>query len=242
MNSITMPSDSFIAGLKGLVTPGVVSKASAALGESEATVRKGLGAAVSTIFGTLASKADDRSFMSHVFDMVKDPAAESNVLGTSATLGGVGASSAAGIGGLGNRFMSALFANKMESVGKALSGFAGVKQSTAGSMLSLAGPLALSYLGRTVRKGGLDISGLSKMLLSQKNAIMRLVPSSLSSVLGFGPQITDASYRTVDTAVRKVSPARWLVPLTLILLAVLGLLWLFGGRSPAGYITKGNIP
>jgi outer membrane protein OmpA-like peptidoglycan-associated protein len=225
--------NSFIDGVRALITPNLVSKASSALGESEATVTKGLGAALSAIFGTLASRADDRSFMSRMFDMIKDPAAESNVLGMF-TGGGSESSSTS----LSSRFMSTLFGGKTDFVGQALSSFAGVKPSTASSLLSLAGPLALGYLGKTVRSGGMDISSLTSMLLSQKNSIMRLVPIGISSVLGSGLQLADTTSRSVNSAVQRVTPWRWLAPVLLLLLALWALVWLLSGRSAAGFVSK----
>jgi outer membrane protein OmpA-like peptidoglycan-associated protein len=219
---------SFIDSVKSLITPSLVSNVSTVLDESEATVTKGLGAALSTIFGTLASKADDRPFMSRVFEMVKDPAAETRLLGFPA-----GESSSTSLSG---RFMWALFGRRTDSVDRALSSFTGVTPSKAASLLNLASPLALGYLGKTVRTGGMDIAGLSNMLLTQKNAIIRLVPSSLSS--GMGPQLADTTYRTVDTAVRKPAPWRWLAPVLPLLLALWALVWLFDGRSAAGMVSR----
>jgi outer membrane protein OmpA-like peptidoglycan-associated protein len=230
---MAMQPNSFIDGVKALITPNLVSKASSALGESEATVSKGLGAALSAIFGVLASRAGDRSFMGRVFDMIKDPAAESNVLGMFSGAGSESSSTS-----LSTRFMSTLFGGKTDFVGQALSSFAGVKPSTASSLLSLAGPLALGYLGKTVRSGGMDLSSLTSMLLSQKNSIMRLVPGGISSVVGGGSQLADATSRTVNSAAQRVTPWRWLAPVLLLLLALWALVWLLSGRSAAGFVSK----
>ena len=231
--SMTMEQGGFIDGLRSLITPDVVAKASSAFGESEASVMKGLTAAVPMVMGGLAVKAGDRSLMSRVFDLVKDPAAEGSVLGNISSLLGPGSSSTPGVS-LGNRLMSMLFGSSTDSLGRALSNFAGVRPSTAASMLSLAAPLALGHLGRTVRSEGLDASGLSRMLLGQKNAILRLVPAAFSNVFGAGAQVA-------DTVVRKASPWRWVVPLLLAVLAVWLLVSLFGNRNPVDYITR-SIP
>jgi outer membrane protein OmpA-like peptidoglycan-associated protein len=228
--SMTMEQGGFIDGLRALITPDVVAKASSAFGESEASVTRGLGAALPMVFGALATKASDRSLISRVLDLAKDPAAEGGVLGNIANLIGPGAAGTPGAS-LGSRFMSMLFGSNMDSLGRTLSSFAGVRPSTAASMLSLAGPLALGYLGRTVRKEGLDASSLSNLLQGQKSAIMRLVPNALSNMIGAGSQ-------TAEAAVQKASSWRWLVPVVLGLLALWGLLWLFGSRGPAGLVSK----
>ena len=229
-SSMAMQPGNFIDGLKALVTPSLVTKASAALGESEATVTKGLGGALSTIFGALASKADDPGFMSTIFDMIKDPAAETNVFGAFTAPD-------ASSNSLSSRFMSALFGGRTESVGRTLSAFAGINPSSATSLMSIAGPLALGYLGRTVRNGRLDVSSLTNLLLTQKSSIMKLVPAGLSSVLGIRSEVANTAYRTADSAVQKAAPWRWLAPVLLLLLALWTLVWLFGGRN-GGLVNK----
>src|SRR5262245_36421784 len=107
--SIPMSSsgENLIDGLRALITPDVVSRASATYGESETAVSKGLGVALPTVLGALALKSSDRSFMSRVFDLVKDPAADSSP-GYVANLLGAGGAGLPGMG-LGNRLLSMLF-------------------------------------------------------------------------------------------------------------------------------------
>ena len=102
------PAGDLIDSLKALITPDVVAKASSVFGESEAAVTKGFGAAVPTVLGALANKASNRSFMSNVFDLIKEPAADSSILGNIASLLGTGASSSPAMG-LGSRLLSMLF-------------------------------------------------------------------------------------------------------------------------------------
>ena len=224
-----------IDSLKALITPDVVTKASSVFGESEAAITKGFGAALPTVLGALASKANDRSFMSRLFDLIKEPAADGSFLGNVTNLVGSGASSSP-VMSLGSRFLSMLFGSNTYSISNALSSFAGVKPSTGSSMLNIAGPLVLGLLGKTVRRSGLDSSGLASMLLEQKNSILGLVPNSLSNLLSSGAQAVEDAYRTAETAVRAASPWRWLLPVLLGLLALWGLFSLLG-RRPVTTVT-----
>jgi OmpA-OmpF porin, OOP family len=220
-----------IDSLKALITPDVVTKASSVFGESEAAITKGFGAALPTVLGALASKANDRSFMSRLFDLIKEPAADGSFLGNVTNLVGSAASSSP-VMSLGSRFLSMLFGGNTYSISNALSSVAGVKPSTGSSMLNIAGPLVLGLLGKTVRRSGLDSSGLASMLLEQKNSTLGLVPNSLSNLLSSGAQAVKDTYRTAETAVRAASPWRWLLPVLLGLLALWGLFSLLG-RRPA---------
>jgi OOP family OmpA-OmpF porin len=223
-------SGSLVDSLKALITPDVVSKASSVFGESEGAVTKGFGAVLPMVLGGLANKATDRSFMSKLFDLIKEPAADGSILGNVSNLIGSGASSWPGMG-LGSRLMSMLFGGSTSGLSNALSNFAGLKPSTASSLLSMAAPLVLSFLGKTVRREGLDSAGLTNMLLGQKSSILGLLPNSLSSVLDVGRETAQATYRTAETVVRKASPWRWLLPVLLGLLALWGLFSLFGRRE-----------
>ena len=223
---MTMEPAAFIDGMRALITREVVANASITFGESEASVTRGLTAALPMVLGALATKAGNRSLMSRIFDLIQDPAAEDCAPGNVANLVGPRASITLGVS-LGNRFVSLLLGNNTESIGRVLSSFAGVRLSTAASMLSLAGPLALGYLGKTVRREGLDVSGLSSRLLAQRNAIMRFIPNAFTSVPGFGPQMA-------DTVVQKTTPWKWVVPLLLALLAIWVLVSILGNRSAAG--------
>ena len=227
------PAGDLIDNLKALITPDVVAKASSVFGESEAAVTKGFGAALPTVLGALASKADDRSLMSRLFDLIKEPAADGSFLSNITNLVGSAASSSP-VMSLGSRFLPMLFGGNTYSVGNALSSFAGLKPSTGSSMLNIAGPLVLGFLGKSVRRSGLDSTGLSSMLLEQKNSILGLVPNSLSNLLGSGVQAAEVTYKTAETAVRAASPWRWILPALLALLGLWGLFSLL--RRPAATV------
>jgi outer membrane protein OmpA-like peptidoglycan-associated protein len=106
-------------------------------------------------------------------------------------------------------------------------------------MLGMAGPLVLGYLGRVVRTQGLDVSGLSNMLLGQRSTIMSYLPSSLSSLASTAGQVGDAAYRTVDRTVRKTSPLRWVLAVAIGLLVLWALSSLFGRRPTVPAVNTG---
>jgi outer membrane protein OmpA-like peptidoglycan-associated protein len=213
-------SSSLLDGFRSLITPDVVSRASSTFGESEIAVNRGLGVLVPTVFGTIANNADNRGFMSHLFDMMRDPAVDNNI---SNTLGSGISSQPTRT--LGSRFMSMLFGSNTSTLGTAVSNYSGLKASTTLSMLGMAGPLVLGYLGNMVRRQGLDMSGLSSMLLGQKNAIMSMLPSTFSSFARATTDVGETAYRTAETEVRKPSAWRW------VFVVLLGLLMLWGLSS-----------
>jgi outer membrane protein OmpA-like peptidoglycan-associated protein len=54
------------------------------------------------------------------------------------------------------------------------------------SIMHLAAPLVLGFLGRRVRDGGLTQSSFTQMLLNEKDQILRAAPPGIANVLGIG--------------------------------------------------------
>src|SRR5262249_8194965 len=60
------------------------------------------------------------------------------------------------------------------------------RQSSAGSLLSVAAPMVLGLIGRQLSStGGVTMSSLKDLLLGQRNAIVANAPPGLASALGF---------------------------------------------------------
>jgi outer membrane protein OmpA-like peptidoglycan-associated protein len=133
---------------------------------------------------------------------------------------------------LGSKLLSTLFGNNLGSLGNSLAGYAGVKQSSAASMLNVAAPLVLSMLGKAVKSGNLNVGSLVSLLTGQKSTFAAALPGPLSRLDSFFAAPAAASYAAPPPPpVAKSSVWRWLLPL----LIVLGLLWMLsrcmGGRD-----------
>ena len=232
------PASDLISSLKALITPAVIAKASSVFGESEAAVIKGFDVALPTVLGALASKADDRSFMSRLFDLIKEPEADGSFLRDVANLIGSGAASLPAIN-VGSRFLSLLFGGNTLSLGNALSSFAGVKPSTGSSMLNIAGPLVLGLLGKTVRRNGLDSAGLADVVLGQKDSILAFVPNTLCKILSADGQAAETALRAAEIALPETSPFQFF-PLLLLLLGLWGLFSLLTRNegAPIDYLSS----
>jgi len=231
------PASDLIGSLKALITPAVIAKASSVFGESEAAVIKGLDVALPTVLGALASKVEDRWFMSRLFDLIKEPVADGSFLRDVANLIGSGAASLPAIN-VGSRFLSLLLGGNTLSLGNALSSVAGVKPSTGSSMLNIAGPLVLGLLGKTVRRNGLDSAGLADMVLGQKDSILAFVPNTLCKILS-ADQAAETALRAAEIALPETSPFQFF-PLLLLLLGLWGLFSLFtrDEGAPIDYLSS----
>jgi outer membrane protein OmpA-like peptidoglycan-associated protein len=174
------------------------------------------------LLGSLANRSADPGFASTLFNLVRDPANDGSLLGNVAGLLSPNAGSSP-MGLLGGKLLSSLFGNNLGNLASSLGGFAGVKPSSASSMLSFAAPLVLSMLGKAVKSGNLNLSSLIGLLTGQKSTYAAALPGPLSRLESyFAAPVVERHVAPPPPPEPKSSIWRWLLPL----LIALGVLWL----------------
>jgi outer membrane protein OmpA-like peptidoglycan-associated protein len=224
---------SILGAIRDLVTPDLVARMSAHTGESEAMVSKGFGAAIPLLLSSLAGKADDTSFMSQLAGIAAGTADDTNALTRLPQV--VTGASPIDTATTTGRWLSSLFGSNLGGVIDGVARFAGVGTGSSASLLSMAAPIVLGYLGRLMRSDNLGSTGLTDLLRSQSSAFAAAVPSGLASLLPAARVPADVA-RTVppDTIPAAVATAArsnrgWAVPLLVGALAIGGLMW-WNGR------------
>jgi OmpA-OmpF porin, OOP family len=221
---------SLMDDLRKLVTPDLLTRASALLGESEPGTSRALSAAFSTMLAALADKSADGGALRQIMDLLGDRAIDSNVLRNPASLlaGGLAKSPMTEVGG---RFLSTLFGGQTSTVASALADYAGIKSSSASTLLGLAAPLVMGLLGDRVRRDGLGATGLQSLLSAERADIASQLPAALGRLAGFGSAArATAEATTHRTAERR--PSVW-IPATFAALLLLGGLWAYNRtRAP----------
>jgi OmpA-OmpF porin, OOP family len=227
--------------VKGQFNSDLVSKAASLLGENESGVSKAISGIVPSVLSGLVSKATSgNSGATEILSAAKDTHGGGLFSNLSGLLGnGDLLSKGAGL-------LSGLFGDKVSGIINAISGFAGIKSSSASSLMSMAAPMALSSLGKHATENNLSAGGLMDMLSSQKSSIMSALPGGLSSIAGMlgigkvadmvssaGGSAKAAVNSTHEYAERKAGGGMsWLMPL--LLLAAAGILawwFLLGGKQ-----------
>ena len=232
-------ASSLLESLVGLVSPSLVSRTAAQLGESEGSVAAGMNASFSTILGGLLSKATDSGTMQQVAGLIgsQDAAAADPNAMTITTVAPTGGS-----------LLSTLFGGKASGVADLIAHHSGLKPTSATSLLSMAAPLVLGELGN--RTGGGNPVNLASTLLTQKDSILGALPGGLGSMLGLagigdlanGARSKFSEPVVASTIPRATTPVasssnRWMMPLLGVIAALL-VLWFFFGRNNA----PGNTP
>jgi outer membrane protein OmpA-like peptidoglycan-associated protein len=187
--------------LRELVTPEVISSVAGSTGESVSSVVKGLGAAIPAIATTAADRSDDHGFMTQLLSFASRTASDPDALNTHE------------VGG----WLSSLFGPNLSAVIDSIASYAGIRPTSAASLLSVGAPLVLGYLGRLVRSTNLSATGLAERLRSEQSRFALALPAGFDL-----PGVRRTPLR-VAPAPRTAPAARsWNVPM-LILLGVLGL-------------------
>jgi outer membrane protein OmpA-like peptidoglycan-associated protein len=165
------------------VTPDVVQKLSALVGERPASTEKGLQAAVPTILGGLISNTSSASGSSWILNLLlSQPGRDEDIAKTISSVLSIG--SAQKVSESGQGVLSGIFGDTLSSVVQLISNHAGINTSTASSLLVVAARLVMGVLSRQVTTQKLDAPGLSNLLMSQKNSVADYAPPGLARILG----------------------------------------------------------
>lgn len=222
-----------LESLTSLATPAVGAIAER-LDESDTAVSRGLHASLASVLAGLATKGNDVGVVRRVFELVTSPDNDTSITTNPAEL--VRTTRTAGAG-LGESLLSTVFGNRTGAVGDLVARTVGFKNTSSGaSLLSMAAPLVLGFLGRKVREGGLSVGSLTSFLANERDDILAAAPAGLTSLLdgpaataGVGTSPTTPYTRPVESSAPRSN--RWLWPL--VGLAALLLVWLaLRGRTP----------
>ena len=211
---------------------------SSLVGESPEVVQKALAAIVPTLLsgvGGLASKPQGAEKLWSALKSV-DPEISDNL---GSVLAGAGAEE---LKKKGTSILEDLMGkNSLASLIGPLAAFLAGNTGLVTKLLPLVAPFLLSFLGKQVKSGGLDLAGLTKLLLSQKGNIASALPAGLAKglagVQGLGDLTSFASEATkaVSNAGSKAASesTNWLAPALIAGALLLGGLWWFNQAKPS---------
>jgi outer membrane protein OmpA-like peptidoglycan-associated protein len=169
--------------------------------------------------------------MSRLATLATTTASDNDFLTRTPRLEDASLDSGSGIGG----WLSGLWSGGgVSGITNAISRYAGVRASSASSLLSLGGPLVIGYLGRLMRSDNLDATRLAQRLQAERGTLAAALPAGFNAFLPSASHPTetrqvynDVVVRDVPEAVRREKPrsGSLLWPLALLALAIAGLFW-----------------
>jgi len=165
--------------ISSYITPDMISKASAFLGETPAGTSKAMMGIVPILLNNVASLASAPGGLSQLESLVSKVGG-GNILNN---VGGLfsGGSATTDAMGLGRNLLGTILGENTGSLIAAISNFSGVTSASAGSLLSLAAPLVLGALAKLKYAHMLTTGELARVLTGQRANIGAVVPSALST-------------------------------------------------------------
>jgi outer membrane protein OmpA-like peptidoglycan-associated protein len=127
----------------------------------------------------------------------------------------------------GKRILSTLFGDSEGMLTRALGEGTGLQPGLTSSLMAMAAPMVMSFLGKRVRDDQMSMRGLGSLLQREIPAIRGAVPAGVADLLWPHERETiPASPVVAQTVAKERSSRPWLLPLILLAL-IPGLIWLF---------------
>ncbi len=216
---------------KNYLTDSVVGQVSTMLGENQQNTQKALNGALPAILSGLVQKSAEPGGTSAIMDMVGEVMSPNRAAGDVITPAGgmvsqlsnvlMSGTQSDGLLSMGSGIIQSLFGSKTAAIAGALSSYSGIKQSSASSLMSIAGPILLSVLGKKLADDGTGVTGVAGLLSSQSTNSQSAIPSGFGALLGAIPGLSflgglsgklgDLTSPSVNTTTRVAAPA---VPIT----------------------------
>jgi OOP family OmpA-OmpF porin len=215
--------------------PDVLARAASSLGESPEAIGKATRGSLATVLSGLVRGSGNSELMSQVYGLIKSPANDTSVIQNPANLLESLSGRRTAAGDLGGSLLGSLFGERLSGISDAIASYAGVRSGSAASLLGMVAPLVLGFLGDRVKRDGLDATGFTRLLASQKDAVASAIPAPLARALGVAEPVREASWQPPRAEPARVVQERrginWLWPL-LAAAAIAGIWLITRGRRP----------
>lgn len=224
-------ANNLLESARTYLSGGIVGQVSNMLGETESNTQTALNGALPAVLSGLIQKAGEPGGPGTILDRLAEVIEPNRAAGQSVVPNGnvldqlntmmQGGSANTGLLAMGSGLVANLFGDRAGSIAGALANYSGVKQSSASSLLSLAGPVLLAVMGKQLAdEGNTSPSGLTALLSAQGEHLQNAMPSGLGSLLGQIPSFgtfgsapantvsTTTTYATTPPVVETTGPVQ----------------------------------
>lgn len=213
---------SLLADLFNTLDTRSLGEIASALGEPNKSVSDGLRSVIATLLGGMASKSGNPNVLRQALDLappVTEGVSWSNAAGAIADPNSPAMST-------GRRILATLLGDSEGLVTRALGAGTGLHTGKIASLMAMAAPLVMSFLGKRVRDEGMSMTRLGNMLQHEAPAIRSALPHGLTDLFWPVEQGTIAAPAALAQAATGARTSRaWWLPLLLLAL-IPALIWL----------------
>jgi outer membrane protein OmpA-like peptidoglycan-associated protein len=108
---------------------------------------------------------------------------------------------------IGNNIVNHFLKNSSNDVVEKISKIAEVRKTSASSLLSLAAPLVLGYIGKRVKENNLDVSGLKNWFSDISDSVFQSLPPAISNIFPVKKEVKKSNY-TAPVVPEKITPVK----------------------------------
>ena len=210
---------------KDFLTPDLISKMSGLVGESPALTQRAIGLVLPSLAGAAYQQASTPAGASSLVRLLKLAGSDGNLLSHLTSLFSSGNMSE--ITQMGGGLLTGLLGSNAGRVVNSIAKATGVSGSSASTLLHLGAPLVLGLTGKLLPEGEATPAAITNFFASQKDSIIREVPSEVVGILNLGapatvPEAPEPVVRPVVEKEQRSRPWLWLLPLLALILGFLG--------------------
>lgn len=169
--------------LKNEFSDDLIGKLGKFVGEDPSKTKSAMGSIFPAVLGALIHKGSTSQGASDILGMLtKGGFGEETLKGLSNAYAGGDATKS--LLNIGAGLLSGIFGDKVAKVVDWICGASGVGKNSASSLLGLAVPAVLGFLGKVVKGANLNATGLMSLLADQSAHVKNLAPAGLAGALG----------------------------------------------------------
>ena len=183
--------------VKDAVSQQVMNKIGGMIGLDQSKTSSAFETAAGSILGGLLKKSSSPAGTQQVFGAVE--AQDTSILDKLGDLLG-GGEATDQFQKQGGGVLDMVFGGSRGAAEKAVGGSLGLGEGMIGKLMAMAAPILMSVIGNYVKSKALNAVGLGSLLGEQKSHLAGVLPSSLTSNLGFGNMLSDAGNTASNVA------------------------------------------
>jgi outer membrane protein OmpA-like peptidoglycan-associated protein len=175
-----------LESIGAMIPSGVIRQAGSVLGEPESNIQSAIRSGSTTLLAGMMKETADPVRSRNLFQTIIGTGVDASIeRKLPAILGDRNQFQA--LQSSGESLVGSIFGSKAGGITNALSQVAGVKPSTAASLLATVAPVLMGLVKGRVLQGGLNAGGLSALLLGQRESLERAgLDDRLTGAMGFG--------------------------------------------------------
>ncbi len=196
--------------VKDQISSNLTQQAANYLGESESAIGKALGGLMPAILGSTVEKATNPAGAQGIMDLISklDLQQLSDITGMFSG----GTQNVNGLLQSGGGIVDGILGNKSNLLIDFISKYAGLKSGSSSSLLKMAAPLLMGFIGKQIQ--GKGVSGLTSLLMGQKEHISKQLPAGLGNIMGLS-NLGNLSDGLSTATSGSTSWLKWAIPLVL---------------------------